>query len=226
MAVEIMRILAPGFGGGVNAYLLAQDGAHVLVDTLIPSGRKALVAALDAKGVRPGDLRLVVITHGDADHIGSAAFLQRDYRAPVAMHRAEVPVAERGGFFANRSSRPNLLVTWLIAAIGALFRVDRFTPEVLLTEGYDLREHGVDATVLELPGHSLGSIGVLTADGDLICGDLMENRGKPRPGSIVDDPATRDSSISRVRGLGVRMVYPGHGDPFDMRQFEAGLEGE
>jgi glyoxylase-like metal-dependent hydrolase (beta-lactamase superfamily II) len=205
---------------GVNAYLLEQDGAFVLIDTGLGGGRKTLLAALHEAGCEPGDLRLVVITHADPDHIGSAAFLREHYKVPVAMHPKEADVVENGGFFTNRVNRPNAFVTGLLKVLGFFFRAQHFSPDVLLTEGSDLSEYGVDATVLELPGHSLGSIGVLTAEGDLFCGDLMENRREPRPGSIVDDRPTRDASIERARGLGVRTAYPGHGKPFAMGDLE------
>ena len=68
-----------------------------------------------------------------------------------------------------------------------LKKSDRFQPDVCLEDGDDLREYGFDAQVLHLPGHSNGSIGVLTAGGDLFCGDLLRNWGKPAPGFGIFD---------------------------------------
>jgi len=44
---------------------------------------------------------------------------------------------------------------------------------MFLEEGQPLSDVGLDASVLHLPGHSKGSIGILTASGDLFCGDLL-----------------------------------------------------
>ena len=85
-------------------------------------------------------------------------------------------------------------------------------------EGYDLSEYGLDAKVLHLPGHSKGSIGILTADGDLFCGDLFENRDKPVLSSIMDDLAAAKASVEKLKGLEVGTVYPGHGKPFSMEE--------
>jgi glyoxylase-like metal-dependent hydrolase (beta-lactamase superfamily II) len=54
-----------------------------------------------------------------------------------------------------------------------------FKPDLYIDEGYDFSGYGFDAKVLELPGHSKGSIGTLMTSGDLFCGDLLVNTDKP-----------------------------------------------
>ena len=74
--------------------------------------------------------------------------------------------------------------------------------------------------MLSFPGHSSGSIAVLTAEGQLLCGDLLENRSRPRPGSIVDDRAAFKASLARLADLPIATVYPGHGRPFEMTELQ------
>ena len=90
---------------------------------------------------------------------------------------------------------------------------------LLIDEGYDLSEYGLDATVIHLPGHTTGSIGILTNDGDLFCGDLLLNIEKPSPHEGVDDPAEMKASIEKVIKLKINTVHPGHGKPFTMEQY-------
>ena len=99
-----------------------------------------------------------------------------------------------------------------------LRKSDRFTPDVLLADGDDLSVYGLDARILHQPGHTNGSISVLTAGGDLICGDLMTNTGAPQANRLVDDTAEMAASITRARQAGARAVYPGHGKPFAMSE--------
>jgi hydroxyacylglutathione hydrolase len=61
----------------------------------------------------------------------------------------------------------------------------RFRPDFYVEEGDDFSEYGFDAQVLLIRGHSKGSIGILTAGGDLFCGDLLENLKKPATNSII-----------------------------------------
>jgi hydroxyacylglutathione hydrolase len=82
-----------------------------------------------------------------------------------------------------------------------------------------LCEYGFDAQVLHLPGHSNGSIGVLTGSFDLFCGDLLRNWGKPAPGFGIFDPVGFKASIEKLKSLKITTVYPGHGKPFPMELF-------
>jgi len=41
---------------------------------------------------------------------------------------------------------------------------DTFQPDVILEDQQNLSGYGLEATVLHLPGHTKGSIGILTAD--------------------------------------------------------------
>ena len=206
--------------GGVNAYLLPASDGFVLIDTGTPEQRAKLIAALTAAGCTPGRLRLIVLTHGDYDHAGNADFLRRRYGVPIAMHREDAGRVERADWNWNLKPKPD--------RFGLLFRVvarfikpgdfDVFTPDLYLADGRGLADFGLDATVLHLPGHTRGSIGILTADGDLFCGDLLDNMGRPSLEFFIDDLAAATVSLRRLRDLGPRRVYPGHGKPFRLEQ--------
>jgi hydroxyacylglutathione hydrolase len=71
----------------VNCYLVKTvDGGYVLVDTGISWKRRSIEKALAGAGCEPGNLRLVIITHGDVDHAGNCAYLRDKYGAKVALH--------------------------------------------------------------------------------------------------------------------------------------------
>ena len=76
----------------------------------------------------------------------------------------------------------------------------------------------MDAHVLQIPGHSKGSTGLLTETGDLICGDLFENMKKPEFNSIMDDKAAAKTSVEKLKSLKINTVYPGHGKVFIMKE--------
>ena len=65
---------------------------------------------------------------------------------------------------------------------------------------------------------SRGSIGILTTGGDLFAGDLFESTKQPRLNSIMDDAAAAQASVEKLKGLTIRTVYPGHGQPFSLDQ--------
>ncbi len=218
MLQEIKTISLTSRLGGVNCYLVKTGDGAVLVDTGSASQRADLEKELERAGYPPGVLKLIVITHGDSDHAGNAAYLRDKYEGKIAMHRRELDAVEQGDMLLSRKRRP--LLARIILPLFKLKPADRFKPNFYVEEGYDLAGDGFDARVLDLPGHSSGSIGILTAEGALFCGDLLTNTGKPAPNSIVDDAAELKASIERVKGLGIQMVYPGHGKPFAMEELE------
>ena len=187
----------------------------MLIDTGGSNGRAQLEAQLARAGYLPGQLKLIVLTHGDFDHTGNAAHLRSKYGARVAMHAADWGMAERGDMFSGRK-KANVLVRLLAPVLSGYGRAQRFRPDLALVEGLDLAMYGLDAQVLCLPGHSQGSVGVLTADGELFCGDLLVNTDQPALNSLIDDLAAAQASVERLRGLPITTVYPGHGQPFEM----------
>jgi glyoxylase-like metal-dependent hydrolase (beta-lactamase superfamily II) len=81
-----------------------------------------------------------------------------------------------------------------------------------------MAEWGLAATVHHLPGHSPGSICVLTDQGALFCGDLLTNRGGPARNAIIDVRGDYDASVARLAELPIVTIYPGHGQPFSRDQ--------
>lgn len=204
----------------VNAYLVRTGDGFVLIDTGFRSNRKALDAALQGAGCRSGDLKLIVITHGDADHSSNAAFLRAKYGAKVAMHKDEVPAVEQGDMFLSRGSQSTLRRILLkpLTSLFGMHKRDRFTPDLSLEDGDSLSPYGLDATVLHVPGHTRGSIAVLTKDGAFFSGDFLENRRRPSIATFVDDAEVLRAEFERIKTLKIHTVYPGHGKPFSLDQ--------
>ena len=207
--------------GSVNCYLVAASQGFILIDTGGSNSRKNLIKELENAGCKPGLLKLILITHGDFDHTGNATYLRNLFGCRIAMHEDDLDMAQFGDMFANRK-KPNILLRKLIPLFSGFGKDERFQPDFFVKNGDDLSEHGFDARILSIPGHSRGSIGILTAQGDLFCGDLLENLKTPVLGSLTDDLLAARESILKLRDIQVNMVYPGHGKPFPMPVFMEG----
>jgi glyoxylase-like metal-dependent hydrolase (beta-lactamase superfamily II) len=207
-----------------NCYLIKTGASYFLIDSGYPTTRAALLEALKDAGCLPGNLELVVLTHGDIDHAGNCAYLQHAYQAKIAMHPGDAVLVEQG-LEADKKCRS--LWIKIILGLGAFSHRDvsmanfeRFQPDVLVDEGTSLSDYGLEARVLHLPGHTKGSIGILTADGDLFAGDtLMNARKRFILSGWAENHDALESSVERLMTLDVRTVYPGHLKPFPMAQF-------
>lgn len=204
--------------GAVNCYLMETEAGYILIDTGCSKNRTELEEELESAGCKPGDLKLVILTHGDFDHTGNAAYLREKFGAKIAMHRDDSGMVERGDMFWNRR-RGNILLGVIARILFGFGKSEIFKPDLYVDEGYDLSDYGFDAKVLHIPGHSKGSIGILTADRELFCGDLLENSGEPVLNSIIDDLEAANTSVERLKSLEINAVYPGHGKPFPMERF-------
>jgi len=210
MIKNIKTIILGGLNG--NCYLLTTEKGFVLIDTGGKSKRRKLEQELASEGCRPGNLFLILLTHGDFDHTGNCAYLREKYGTKIAMHHNDAGMVEQGDMFWNRQTG-NIILKKLI---NSFFKITRFKPDFELDESSDLSTYGLNAKVLYLPGHSKGSIGLLTSDKDLFCGDLFTNQKKPGPNSLVDNVDELNDSIDKVKSLDINTVYPGHGQPFQM----------
>ena len=206
--------------GGVNCYLLAEGDGYVLIDTGFQGKRAQLEKSLENAGCKPGKLRLVVLTHGDADHVGNAAFIRSVYFSKIAMHSLDTGMVQEGDMSRNRKEKPDkmsIVARMMAFVVGTFFKAatkfDKFTPDLLIDEGFDLSTFGLKAKILHIPGHSQGSIGILTEDGKLFCGDFAYNI----PGfGFIDDMTDHDESMEKLLQHKIDLVYPGHGKPFPM----------
>jgi hydroxyacylglutathione hydrolase len=207
--------------GSVNCYLLKNESGCLLIDTGATNQRSELERHLESAGCRLGGLKLVVLTHGDFDHTGNAAYLRLKFDVKIAMHAGDAGMLVRGDMSWNRK-RGHFLLAKVVPLLFKFGGSERCEPDFYLDDGSSLVEFGFDARVLALPGHSAGSIGILAAVGDpstgsrpaLVCGDLLDNTRKPTLNSIMDDPPAASASLQKLKSLPIGMVYPGHGRPF------------
>ena len=214
---RILSLTLPFRMGKVNCYLIETSKGYILIDTGGSNNRKELVRELDNAGCKPGLLKLIVLTHGDFDHSGNAAFLHTAFGGKIAMHPDDSGIVSHGDMFVN-PKKPNLLIRMMLSLFFGLGRSDRFSPDFLLEDGENLSKYGIDAQAISIPGHSKRSIGILIDNTDFFCGDLLVNLDKPELNSLIDDLEAAHSSLQKLKSMNIKRVYPGHGKPFPMNQ--------
>jgi len=217
MAQEIktIKLSMPFRLGSVNCYLIKKGIGYILIDTGNSNKQAELEKELESVGCKPGNLKLIILTHGDFDHIGNAAYLRKKFGGKIAMHSDDSGMAEKGDMFWKRK-KTNIIVKMIAPVFTGFGKSRRFRPDFHIEDGFEFSEYGFDAKAVHIPGHSRGSIGILTMNGDLICGDLLTNINKPEINSIMDDLETANLSIEKLSNLEINTVYPGHGKPFQM----------
>ena len=221
---------------GVNSYLikiqsgflLIDTGGHLIMDKAFDNKRKLIEDKLEENGCFPGNLKLIILTHGDNDHIANALYLSRKYDVKVAIHKYDTPYLESPSlelFMQNQkySSFILKLIGFLmnkkLKRLGAatINEFESFSPDLTIEDGHDFHDIGFNARVIHIPGHTPGSIGILTDEGDFFSGDTLVNMFKPDASICATDFTLLKDSIKKLRTMDIKTVYPGHGKPFNAK---------
>lgn len=166
-----------------NAYIIGRDPV-VVIDPGSAAGTETILAALAQRG-NP-TVRDIILTHAHPDHAAGAAALRERTGAPVWLHPAELPVAER---------------------MSLAIPVDHN-----LVEGQVLEIDGLRFEAILTPGHAPGHIIFVEHETrTTIAGDMVHGRGTVgiwppygRMGDYLD-------SLQRMLDHGVTELLPGHG---------------
>ena len=201
--------------GNGNVYLVSEGENSVLIDTCRESYRDAIIKKCKGKNVR-----LIILTHGHIDHIQNAAFLSKELNAPIAMQKGDYELTKDN--WSEPMSAHSLLGKIILMLSKKSFERDKiepFEPLVFLSDGETLDEYGIHATVIELPGHTRGSIGIIVGETDVIVGDALMNMAYPTKSPLYGDKAQMVKSAAKIIALGDVTIYFGHGKPVKNRMW-------
>lgn len=186
-----------------NLYKVPTGEGYFLVDAGLPWEAGRLLRLLREPP------RLLFLTHHHTDHSGGARALWERLGLPILAHPKEWP------YLTGEKPRPPLPVPllgpWLANLAPPLPR-EALRP---VEEG----EEVLGWRVVELPGHTLGQVG-LFREGLLIAGDALRGKGLP-PRFINEDPELTKKTVRKILDLGAREVYIGHGGPLSREEVEA-----
>ncbi len=207
----------------VAAYLIDTEEGVTLIDAGLPGHWRDFQRELAAMGRTTADVRGIVLTHGDSDHLGFAERLRQETGIPVYVHAADADRAKGGD--KPKVSMSGIKLGPLLSFFGyALSKGGMRTH--YLTSVHEVADGDVlplpgSPVVIGMPGHSPGSIAVHVPAADAVCvGDalttrhVLSGRVGPQPAPFTDEPEAALASLARLADVQATWVLPGHGAPW------------
>jgi glyoxylase-like metal-dependent hydrolase (beta-lactamase superfamily II) len=182
---------------GSHAYLVYTP-EPVLIDTGLPFWGKAMLHELALLGLK--DIRRILLTHHDVDHIGNAARIEAISGAAVYASEHDIP------YITGEKERHSFK-----KSIGLLMRVP--SPSNLIPFEENAVLDGIH--VIPTPGHTPGHVCFLFKD-VLFAGDLLENKKRalmPFPAPWDWDYQIMLESIQKISAYPFTWICPAHGKP-------------
>lgn len=214
----------------VNVYLVEEAGQVTVIDAGVSGLWSDLERELRSMGRTLADVRGLILTHGDTDHVGFAERLRADHGIEVFVHEADAQLArgeeKKSAKAGPMKIGPLLGFLWYGAIKGGL-RTRWLTDVTPVRDGQTLELPGAPR-VIHLPGHTPGSVAIHVASvSALFVGDAMTTRdvltGRTGPGlaPFTVDRAEALETLGRLESIDARWVLPGHGPPWDGGAAEA-----
>src|SRR5215217_5689673 len=201
-----------GAAGFLNLTLiLDEQNGNTLVDAGLPGQAEAIGAALVEAGIGVRDLRRIIFTHQDLDHVGSGADLVRQSGARVLAHPADAPHID--GSLRLLKPSPEMLEQ-RPQMREALERLEPVGIDEHLEDGDRLDLAG-GTRVIFTPGHTPGHLCLyLERSKVLVAGDALTAEGGhlngPNPSMTLDMRPTMQS-IRRLADLEIDTIVCYHG---------------
>ena len=197
-----------------NPYLLIDPDGLTLIDAGLPGVSRKILAYIASLGFTPKNLKRILITHADFDHVAGLADLQAASGARVYASQIEAAAILSGK--PSRVIHPASLRRRIMMGVMSLFaKAGHVQVDEILHGGQVLPILG-GLTVLETPGHTPGHLSFyVPAAAALFCGDsiVVDPEGNlhgSRQGLTWDDKAAAESVRSQA-ALGAHTVCSGHG---------------
>jgi hydroxyacylglutathione hydrolase len=203
-----------GQPGRCNVYLIEDEGGVTMFD----AGARTMARSLASAAAKLGGLRRIVLGHGHTDHRGAAP----SFDVPVLCHPDEVQDAEGSGGFRYWPADLEGLPTPQRQAHRVLHRMAWDGGPVKISGTVKEGDQIAGFTVIDLPGHAPGLIGLWREHDRLaLCTDCfytLDMWGRDGPPHLPLELYNFDTeqarqSLRKLAEMEPAAAWPGHGHP-------------
>jgi hydroxyacylglutathione hydrolase len=212
---------------GINKCYLIKDKGVIMIDGGPPNKVERFRDFLREKSIAPKDISLIILTHGDFDHVGSAQDIKLLTGAKVAIHKEDGSNFEKSRHnFPLGTTHWGRFLRFVLNPATKLFSFPGGTADIILGDtDYPLYNYGIRGNIVYTPGHTKGSVSVILETGEAFVGCMAHNNlpFRLRPGLPIfaEDIHGVKESWNLLLRRGVKIIYPAHGNPFPVEAIKS-----
>lgn len=222
----------------VNAFMVETGDGWVLVDTGLESSYDYILKCADKYFGENSRPKMIVLTHGHFDHVGSVIKLADEWEVPVYAHELELPYLTGSKDYPQADPQVD---EGLVAKMSPAF------PHHGIDLGFRavaLPKDGVipympDWRWIHTPGHTEGHVSLFREkDGTLIVGDAFTTIKQESLSSVINQiekvkgpPAylttnwqEAEKSVKTLQEVNPKLALPSHGRPMNGKELSQHLE--
>ena len=197
-----------------DPYIIVDADGLTVIDAGLPHSERKILAYVASLDKSAQDVKCIILTHSDFDHVGGLPALQKMTGARTYASQVEADAIAAGK--SSRQIKPSgfSIRRLMFSLMSPFMKAVPFQVDGILADGQVLPVLG-GLHVMETAGHTPGHISLFAPSaGVLFCGDSMVTdstgiRGS-RPG-VTWDQAKAIAAVKKQSGLGARIVCSGHG---------------
>jgi glyoxylase-like metal-dependent hydrolase (beta-lactamase superfamily II) len=158
--------------GHPNVYFIETAAGYIMVDVGMPNLEKQLDEVFNKARVDPKSVKLIILTHGHMDHVGSIAYAKQVTGGDVLCHQSYAQNLESGEIEpAVAQNSTGRLLNFMTGLSGTKF--EGVKPDIVVTDEFDLSGYGIAGKIIHTPGHSPSSLSIILDNGEALVGDIV-----------------------------------------------------
>ena len=210
------------FKSDVTLYILKCKNSDLLIDTGFIGMKKRLKRYLDKFNIK-----LIILTHAHVDHAWNASYLKDRYNCEILMGKDDLINIDNSNVKSKPSMNKYKLWSSLMNKGMNILKQNEFEPDILVDKDTEFYLYGLNFKIINLKGHTNGSIGILY-NNKLFAGDSLVNR-KRNYVQIAYQNQNNESATNtfkKIIDLNPEMIYIGHDKPINNDKLMISYERE